>query len=253
MMGNYPASAAVDTVGVYPGSRYGASVVIDRTGSTKYLYVYGGYGMGRGFTGGKLYQGSSSITDCWVALNDLWRLNLKTLTWAWMSGQANGAVAGTYGQRGVPSPSNYPPSTYNHRAFFEMTTRTMWMFGGYGPTTGKLWFTTPQGLIFTGGYLSNLWRYSVNDTMWTWMSGSDGSSSTYLATYGLQGIEGPTVTPGGRLSTGLFYNASAGVFYIQGGMIFASLYSLTACTYGLQAMATLLHLLVLSRIFFVTI
>ena len=53
-LGNYPASAAVDTVGSYPGSRFGASVVIDPTGSTKYLYMYGGFGYGRGFSGSKL-------------------------------------------------------------------------------------------------------------------------------------------------------------------------------------------------------
>ena len=53
-MGNYPASAAVDTVGVYPGSRYAASMVIDPTGTTKYLYLYGGLGYGRGVPGGKL-------------------------------------------------------------------------------------------------------------------------------------------------------------------------------------------------------
>ena len=53
-MGNYPASAAVDTVGAYPGSRCGSSLVLDRTGSTTYLYMYGGSGNGRGVTGRKL-------------------------------------------------------------------------------------------------------------------------------------------------------------------------------------------------------
>ena len=48
-----------------------------------------------------------------------------------MSGQ--GAVdAGTYGQRGVPSLSNYPPSKGFHKAFFDVPTRTMWIFGGSG-------------------------------------------------------------------------------------------------------------------------
>ena len=52
--GNYPAFAGTDSADSYPGSRYGASVVIDPTGSTKYLYMYGGYGFGRGVSGSKL-------------------------------------------------------------------------------------------------------------------------------------------------------------------------------------------------------
>ena len=73
--------------------------------------------------------------------------------------------------------------------------------------------------------------------MWTWISGSDGTANSWLATYGLQGIEGPTVIPGGRSTFGMFYNASAGVFYIHGGM------PLTVdCVYNdLKARATLLQ------------
>ena len=74
-------------------------------------------------------------------------------------------------------------------------------------------------IILKGSQLSDLWRYSVNDTIWTWMSGSDGTSNSYFATYGLQGIESSTVMPGGRRMPGFFYNASAGVFYIHGGMV----------------------------------
>ena len=52
--GNYSALAGVDTTDAYPGSRSTASLVIDRTGGTKYLYMYGGYGYGRGVNNSKL-------------------------------------------------------------------------------------------------------------------------------------------------------------------------------------------------------
>ena len=58
--GNYPASAAVDTVGVYPGSRFLHSMVLDPTGGTKYLYIYGGLGYGRGVGGSKFASTSST-------------------------------------------------------------------------------------------------------------------------------------------------------------------------------------------------
>ena len=67
-------------------------------------------------------------------------------------------------------------------------------------------------------YDSELWRYSIGDNIWTWMSGSNGTSKSCYATFGLQGIEGSTVMPGGRADHALFYNAYAGVFYVHGGM-----------------------------------
>ena len=137
-----------------------------------------------------------------------------------MSGQANAYIAGTYGQRGVPSTSNYPPSKRYHSAFFDMTTRTMWIFGGSSSAViGTNRSSLSLHFIFIGTYYSSdLWRYSVNDSIWTWMSGSNGTSNGNYATYGLQGIEGPTVTSGGRTAYALFYNATAGVFYVHGGM-----------------------------------
>jgi hypothetical protein len=39
---------------------------------------------------------------------------------------------GNYGERGVPSPSNFPGARYYIQGIYNNTTNTMWIFGGYG-------------------------------------------------------------------------------------------------------------------------
>ena len=48
--GNFPNMTGIDTVDGFPGGRYSSSVVIDQ--AAKYLYIFGGFGYGRGtYTG----------------------------------------------------------------------------------------------------------------------------------------------------------------------------------------------------------
>ncbi len=82
--------------------------------------------------------------------DDLWRYNIASGQWTWMTGQPAGSSLGlpVYGTLGVPSPANTPGSrTYG--VTWVDSEGNLWLFGGAGyDSTG------------TVGYLSDLWRYT---------------------------------------------------------------------------------------------
>ncbi|RYG55543.1 MAG: hypothetical protein EON56_05485, partial [Alphaproteobacteria bacterium] len=59
------------------------------------------------------YRGCQSIqynfdtrgNEC---MNDLWKYNIATNQWTWMSGSKVGRNPGVYGIKGVASPENFP-------------------------------------------------------------------------------------------------------------------------------------------------
>ena len=106
-------------------------------------------------------------------------------TWTWMAGSNFGEQPGSYGTRGVSSPSNYPGPRENGGSWGRAD-GSMWLFGGYGigasvPTTGRL---------------DDLWRFDSSTGLWTWMHG--GSAALDAGVYGLPGVPDPANHPGGR-------------------------------------------------------
>ena len=99
-------------------------------------------------------------------LNDLWRYNVKNNSWTWESGSTIVDQKGIYGEQGNASIENVPGSRLGAVGWFDSLKQEFWLFGGLG-----------YGITHTGmpgsGYLNDLWRYQVNDSTWTWMSGND--------------------------------------------------------------------------------
>ena len=65
------------------------------------------------------------------------------------------------------------------------------------------------------GELNDLWRYRMNDSTWTWISGSDGANKK--AVYGEKGQASVSYTPGGREGAVGWYDSSTQNFYLFGG------------------------------------
>ena len=170
--GNVPGvygTQGVAAAGNLPGGRWGASARLD--GSSN-LWLFGGFGCDS--TG----PGCSNLL-----LNDLWKYSGGQ--WTWVSGANTGNQGGSYGTQGTPAtvpPFNVPPSRQASVAWFDNVGKNFWMFGG-----------------FTGGTngFNDLWKYDTAAGQWTWVSGSQGATST-PGNYGTQGIAAATNVPGAR-------------------------------------------------------
>ena len=108
-----------------PGARGGANSWTDAADA---LWLFGGNGLG----------GSH---------NDLWKFNISTGQWVWVSGSNTVDQAAIYGTKGVPATANIPGSKTRSVSWVD-SGNTLWLFGGVGrDSTG------------VDGYLNDLWRY----------------------------------------------------------------------------------------------
>lgn len=189
-------SSAINQSGIYgtigvpsplnrPGARgYGALSWVDSNGN---LWMFGGVGYGSGPSLG--------------TLGDLWRYNIASNQWTWMSGTSFANGPASYGQQGVPSPSNNPPGrSETAAAWYE--NNCLWMFGGMD--AGSL-------------LMNDLWKYDLSTNQWTWITGS--SASGALANYGTQGVAAPSNDPGSR-EVYAHWKDHSGSLWIFGGETF---------------------------------
>lgn len=109
------------------------------------VYIFGGHGIdSQGLTG---------------EMNDLWRYNPTTNRWTWLNGSQNRYASGSYGELGVPHPDNQPGARAEYVTWKD-DSNNLWMFGGreVNEITGVR-------------RLNDLWRYSIESNIWTWMGG----------------------------------------------------------------------------------
>ena len=168
-----------------PGSRRGsAGWLFDNS-----LYIFGGEGFGdTQFVSGYL--------------GDFWQFDLSATSWQLLGGNTNLDRSGSYGQKGVADPNNFPPSRtvgiisvcYSCKvilllpkdAAYWTTSDALWMFGG-------LTYDTAADRLES---LNDLWKYDVANDVWTWVSGTnDGDEPSRFS---------GSPQPGGRSSPGKF-------------------------------------------------
>jgi N-acetylneuraminic acid mutarotase len=131
---NVPGAAGVygtqelASAGNLPGARFYAVSWTDRSGN---LWLFGG-------------QGNDS-TDSTGGLNDLWRYNLSTGLWTWMSGSNTLGAAGVYGTKGIAAAPNVPGQRSRGVPWTDIV-GNLWLFGGISNTV-------------PGGDLNDLWEY----------------------------------------------------------------------------------------------
>ena len=167
--GSYGIMGVADPSNV-PGARVGAVTWTDPSGDL-WLFGGGGYGILRGTAG---------------ELSDLWRYELATGEWTWVSGNVGLYWSGFYGTRGVSDPSNKPGARQGAVSWTD-TTGNLWLFGGDGYDSAG-----------HSGWLNDLWKYDITSHEWTWESGSD--SRAQAGSYGTKGEADPANVPGARLS-----------------------------------------------------
>jgi N-acetylneuraminic acid mutarotase len=134
--------------------------------------------------------------------NDLWKYNLTTNQWTWMSGDNTTNQAGVYGTKGTAAATNKPGSRSGQTAWTDAS-GNFWIFGGYGyDRLGNI------------GCLNDLWKYDPATGQWTWISGDDAFDNSGV--YGTKGTAAATNKPSGRFLMAGWTDAS-GNFWIFGG------------------------------------
>ncbi len=169
-----------------PGSRvFNTNGLIDRNGD---LWLFGG----QGYIGGSIGY-----------LNDLWRYQINSNTWTWMSGDNSLNNFGIYGTAGIFSPSNKPGSRGGAQGMFDAEGNLL-LFSGYGNA----------GSGYGTGYLNDLWKYNSGSNQWVWVKG-DYMTNT-VGIYGTQGVPSVSNYPSTRTRSHSWKDNN-GYFWILGG------------------------------------
>jgi Galactose oxidase, central domain/Kelch motif len=193
--GLYPIAQNEDLPGSYgtkgvaasgnlPGGRWGSATWTDGSGN---LWLYGG-------------QGDDSLDNAGL-LSDLWKYNISSGNWTWVSGSKVVNQKGTY--TGVPG-TLFPGARWSPVSWKDHS-GNFWLFGGFGyDVNGNL------------GFLSDLWEYTGGN--WVFVSSTVPSSDllNQNGVYGTQGTAAAGNTPGGR-QTGVGWTDASGNLWLFGG------------------------------------
>jgi len=139
--------------------------------------------------------------------NDLWKYDLSTNEWTWMSGDSTGFAPAVYGVKGVASATNNPGARSGSCATWVGDGHnTLWLFGGY----------------YSNGVHNDLWKYDISTNQWTWMSGDSGNATAGY--YGIKGLSSPFNAPAPRMAH-CSWKDVAGNFWLFGGSLSNDLYN----------------------------
>lgn len=190
------ATSGINETGIYgtqnvgstsnlPGGRWGATARIDASGN---VWLFGGFG----------YDGTANTPP--GLLNDLWKFNVSSGQWTWVSGSNLTNQNGNYGAQGTPSASNVPGGRQAAISWLDLS-GNFWLFGGYNLSG------TNQPASF-----NDLWRFSGG--VWTWMSGA--SAVNQIGTFGQQGVSAASNLPGSRWGAAAWTDLSGNLWLFGG-------------------------------------
>ena len=112
---------------------------------------------GRGGANCSWVDGSENLWffGCADATNDMWKYDVTSGIWTWMSGSKNGYDTGVYTIKGIPSINNYPWSR-NNNFFWKDNIGNFWLIGG---------------LTGTGARMRDIWKFNPQTLEWRWIGG----------------------------------------------------------------------------------
>lgn len=137
--------------------------------------------------------------------NDLWRFNISSRSWTWLSGSQSAvefrdsATLSVRGPQGVEGP-NYTPGAV-----------------GFGSS----WVDAGRGYLWMfGGETDELWRYSLATGLWAFFRGIGAATPAEYNSASLS-----LRTPGSRLGAAVFYDSPNQKVWLFGGASINSAFS----------------------------
>jgi len=170
-----------------PGARYHSVGTLDASGN---LLLFSGSG----------YAQSNAIPG---NMNDLWKYNISTNQWTWLSGDSTVNQNGVYGTKGVAASANKPGARV-HSVSWTDGSGNFWIFSGSGRASTS-----------TTGYLNDLFKYDMSTGYWAWMSGDNVVDQSGV--YNDSCSATATNKPGGRYASVFWRDSSTGLFWLYGG------------------------------------
>lgn len=163
-----------------PGARLQATTWIDRNGN---LWLMGGHAN----SGAQMY-------------NDLWKFDVVSENWTWISGNIAPNSASSFGTLGVADASNLPRRRSGAYSWVDAE-GNLAMYGGWTN-------------IGSNGELGDYWKFNISSGLWTWVGGVQTVNA--VPVFGTKGIAAPINYPGGR-DSGLSWVDDQGQFWLYGG------------------------------------
>ena len=136
-------------------------------------------------------------------LNDLWKYNIASKEWVWVSGNNTINKKGIYGTLGVPSVDNYPGGRTDAVSWTDKY-GNLWLMGGVAYLSEE----------YNGGFGNDLWKFNISSNQWAWMSG--GKIGNEVANYGTKGVPAESNVPGSKYM-GNAWTDNDGNFWLMGG------------------------------------
>ena len=107
--------------------------------------------------GGLWFYGGLSNGVLHTDRNDMWRYDINSNEWTWMSGDTIINVPPNLGTQYIFSPNNTPGARMSHCSWNDADGK-FWFFGGKNNSIDEEW--------------SDLWQYDPDINQWAWMGGS---------------------------------------------------------------------------------
>lgn len=108
----------------------------------------------------------------WGNGQDMWRYEMATNTWTWMSGDTMGNIIADYGEKFISAPNNIPPAISSGASNWVDYDNNLWLYGGYSIGLNSR---------------NTLWKYNTIINEWTWVGGDD-TVNNLAYSYGVQGV-----------------------------------------------------------------
>ena len=199
--GDLPDGAAMSALWMFNTSTYKWTWVSGSSAENAPI-VYGTKGVpnAANMPGGRFCYASwkSSNGDFWLfggnGRDDMWRYNIASNEWTWMSGTDIVNSPGNAGTQCVPDTANFPSGRTENRACWTIGCDN---FVNYGGTD-----------------LSDLWNFNASTLQWTWMNGTANTSS--VPNWGTILVPSPTNAPGVRRGS-IGWKDIAGNLWMFGG------------------------------------
>ncbi|MGB3467246.1 MAG: fibronectin type III domain-containing protein [Cyclobacteriaceae bacterium] len=138
-------------------------------------------------------------------LNDLWMYDPETNIWTWMNGKSTFNDPGNFGEKGVESADNLPPSRYAHATWLD-DSGNLWLMGGYT--------VLQDGENLYVDQTNDIWKYNIRTNNWVWIGGDKLPSNESVR--GVQGSFSEEHSISGR-ERSIVFETTDKSFYIFGG------------------------------------
>lgn len=146
-----------------------------------------------------LYGGENSSGSSGGRLQDMWKYDIFTNMWTWMSGNSLFNTAAVPGADCEEDESYTPGARMEGSACWTDDCGNFYMYGG---------------VQFMDQ--ADLWKYNTSNNLWSWIGGST-SSGVVNPVYGTMGVPAPANGPGDRSGAAAWMDKD-GNFWLFGGM-----------------------------------